>query len=51
MKERRGSASQPFFLEFEARDLSATFKLGEKLGEGAFSTVIEGTHIRSGKVS
>jgi hypothetical protein len=48
--ERRPSA-QPFFLEFEGRDLSATFKLGEKLGEGAFSTVKEGTHIRSNKVS
>jgi hypothetical protein len=50
IQDRRPSA-QPFFLEFEAKDLSATFKLGEKLGEGAFSTVKEGTHIRSGKVS
>jgi hypothetical protein len=48
---RRGSTNEPIFLEFEATNLAATFKLGEKLGEGAFAVVVEGVHRRTGKVS
>jgi serine/threonine protein kinase len=37
-------------LEFEGKNMGATFKLGRLLGEGAYSQVKEGTHIASGKV-
>jgi hypothetical protein len=48
---RGSTTNEPIFLEFEATNLAATFKLGDKLGEGAFAVVVEGVHRRTGKVS